>query len=80
MPPTKSAIATRLVLDDDTTEDGEVYLVMELLEGESLEGRLERLGVMSPIDVLQVADQLLEVLACAHPKGILHRDIKPANI
>jgi serine/threonine protein kinase len=69
-----------LVLDDDTTEDGEVYLVMELLEGESLEGRLERLGVMSPIEVLAIADQLLEVLGCAHPKGILHRDIKPANI
>ena len=69
-----------LVLDDDTTEDGEVYLVMELLEGESLEGRLERLGVMSPMEVLAIADQLLEVLGCAHPKGILHRDIKPANI
>jgi serine/threonine-protein kinase len=69
-----------LVLDDDTTEDGEVYLVMELLEGESLEGRLERLGVMGPMEVLAIADQLLEVLACAHPKGILHRDIKPANI
>ena len=69
-----------LVLDDDATEDGEVYLVMELLEGESLEGRLERLGVMGPMEVLALTDQLLEVLACAHPKGILHRDIKPANI
>ena len=69
-----------LVLDDDTTEDGEVYLVMELLEGESLEGRLERMGVMGPMEVLAIADQLLEVLASAHPKGILHRDIKPANI
>jgi serine/threonine-protein kinase len=69
-----------MVLDDDTTEDGEVYLVMELLDGESLEARLDRVGVMSPIEVLEVADQMLEVLACAHPKGILHRDIKPANI
>ncbi len=69
-----------LVLDDDTTEDGEVYLVMELLEGESLEGRLERVGVMGPMEVLELTDQLLEVLACAHPQGILHRDIKPANI
>ncbi|MBK9755163.1 MAG: protein kinase [Nannocystis sp.] len=69
-----------LVLDDDATEDGEVYLVMELLDGESLEGRLERVGVMSPMEVLELTDALLEVLACAHPKGILHRDIKPANI
>lgn len=69
-----------LVLDDDATEDGEVYLVMELLDGESLEGRLERVGVMGPMEVLALTDQLLEVLACAHPKGILHRDIKPANI
>ena len=68
------------VLDDDITEDGEVYLVMELLEGESFEGRLDRVGVMSPIEVLQITEQMLEVLACAHTRGILHRDIKPANV
>jgi serine/threonine protein kinase len=68
------------VLDDDITEDGEVYLVMELLEGESFEGRLDRVGVMGPIEVLQITEQMLEVLACAHNRGILHRDIKPANV
>ncbi|MCY1007300.1 protein kinase [Nannocystis pusilla] len=68
------------VLDDDITEEGDVYLVMELLEGESLEGRLERLGQLPPVAVLEMTDALLEVLAAAHSKGILHRDIKPANI
>src|SRR5690606_19727287 len=68
------------VLDDDITEEGDVYLVMELLDGESLETRLERLGQLPPVAVLEMADALLEVLACAHNKGILHRDIKPANV
>ena len=70
-----------VVLDDDTTEQGSVFLVMELLTGESLKTRLERLhGTMPMQEVLELADQLLDVLAAAHAKGIVHRDIKPANI
>jgi serine/threonine protein kinase len=64
------------VLDDDQAEDGSVFLVMELLEGESLERRWvrekQRLDVE---DVLRIADHLLDVLAAAHDKGIVHRDI-----
>jgi len=37
-------------------------------------------GVMHPIECLQITEQMLEVLACAHTRGILHRDIKPANV
>ncbi|MCA9694630.1 MAG: protein kinase, partial [Myxococcales bacterium] len=68
------------VLDDDISEGGEVYLVMELLDGESLEGRLTREGRIELVQCLLITDQLLEILSYAHPKGIIHRDIKPANI
>ena len=69
------------ILDDDTTEDGQPYLVMELLEGEALDRRRERLGGKLPLaEVLTIAEELLDVLAAAHSHGIIHRDIKPANV
>jgi serine/threonine-protein kinase len=69
------------VLDDDTADDGSVFLVMELLEGESLERRVARNGNrLDPATVLAVIDPVLDVLAAAHAQGIIHRDIKPANI
>ena len=69
------------ILDDDTTEDGHAYLVMELLEGELLETRRVRKGGRLPLaDVFEVGEQLLDVLAAAHEKGIVHRDIKPDNL
>ncbi|MGH7295810.1 MAG: serine/threonine-protein kinase [Polyangiaceae bacterium] len=69
------------ILDDDTAEDGSPYLVMELLEGESMSGWLQRVGGKLPLtEVLAVAGQVLEVLAAAHANGIVHRDIKPANV
>ncbi len=68
------------VLDDDTLDDGGVFLVMELLEGESLDARLRRAGVLTPVECFFLADRLLDVLAAAHQKQIVHRDIKPANV
>jgi serine/threonine-protein kinase len=70
------------VLDDDVTDGGSAYIVMELLEGgELLEDRRERLGgklgVAESVDVMM---QVLDVLAAAHENGIIHRDIKPDNI
>jgi serine/threonine-protein kinase len=71
---------TVAVLDDDVAEDGSVFLVMELLDGETLEARRERAGVLPPAEVLFIIEKILDVLAAAHPKGIVHRDLKPENI
>ncbi|MCC6897602.1 MAG: protein kinase [Polyangiaceae bacterium] len=69
------------VLDDDVAEDGAIFVVMELLDGESLEERrLRHGGKLESDEVLAGADQLLDVLAAAHEKGIIHRDIKPENV
>jgi serine/threonine-protein kinase len=70
------------VLDDDVTEDGTAaFLVMELLEGETLSEASDRLGGKLPARaVLAVAYQVLDVLAAADAKGIVHRDIKPSNL
>jgi serine/threonine-protein kinase len=69
------------VLDDDVAEDGSVFLVMELLAGETLDQRAERRGNKLPLpEVVAAADQILGALAAAHAKGIVHRDIKPGNL
>lgn len=68
-------------IDDDVTEDGCPFLVMELLEGETLEERRRRRGGKLPLhQVLGVADSLLEILAAAHAKDVVHRDLKPDNV
>jgi len=67
--------------DDDVTEDGATFIVMELLEGETADARQARAGGRLPAaEVLSIGDQLLDVLAAAHAKGIIHRDLKPENI
>lgn len=72
---------TVAVLDDGRCADGAHFLVMDLLEGETLEERLTRAGHCLPArEVLALAAPLLEVLAAAHDKGIVHRDIKPENV
>jgi len=69
------------VLDDDVADDGSLYLVSELLDGETLEDRRVRSGgKLNEDEVLWVAEQTLDVLVAAHAKGIIHRDIKPENI
>jgi tRNA A-37 threonylcarbamoyl transferase component Bud32 len=67
--------------DDDVSEDGSAYLVMELLEGQTVQERWERLGRRMPLEqALAIADELLSVLIAAHSVGVVHRDLKPDNL
>src|SRR6202012_1291650 len=68
------------IRDIDATEDGTPFLVMELLVGESLGDRAQRIGKLPVDEVLRHAEQTLDCLAAAHQMGIIHRDIKPANL
>ena len=69
------------VLDDDTAEDGSVFIVMDLLDGETLDARWERSGLrLGAREVVRLMSDVLDVLAAAHAKGIVHRDIKPENL
>src|SRR3978361_204314 len=68
---------TVTVLDDDVTEDNAHFLVMELLVGQTLDSMLTFQPEGLPArEVLPLIDQLLDVLAMAHEKGIVHRDLK----
>lgn len=66
-------------LDAGITRDGAPYIVLELLEGRSLDERLTA-GKMEPRSVLLLARQAASGLAALHREGIVHRDVKPANL
>jgi serine/threonine-protein kinase len=70
------------VLDDGTDDDdGAVFFVMELCEGETLQARNEAFGGrIPPAELLELTDKLLDVLVAAHDQGIVHRDLKPDNV
>src|SRR6187401_3382100 len=67
-------------LDAGETEDGTPYLVMELLEGRTLEGILAVRRRISVADAVYVGLQLCDALGAAHERGIVHRDVKPSNV
>lgn len=70
-----------VVLDDDVTADGTAFLVMELLEGSTLEETRRHSGGRVPLPTaLWAFEQLLDVLDAVHEKGVIHRDIKPENV
>jgi eukaryotic-like serine/threonine-protein kinase len=60
-------------------QNGDPYLVMELLEGETLKDRIAR-GALTWEEIVRFGGEIADALAVAHAKGIVHRDIKPANI
>jgi serine/threonine-protein kinase len=65
----------------DAGHDGdELFLVMELVDGDSLAHRLSRGDFPAPADALEIAAQAADALASAHEAGVIHRDIKPANL
>ncbi len=60
--------------------DGLPYLVMQYLDGESLQARLDRVGSLELLDLVRIGMQTAAGLAAAHAQGLIHRDIKPANL
>jgi serine/threonine-protein kinase len=70
-----------IVRTDDmgAADDGSPYIIMELLEGETLHDRLSR-GLPTVAEALDLVDALLDILAVAHQERIIHRDIKPDNL
>jgi eukaryotic-like serine/threonine-protein kinase len=66
-------------IDHGLTSQGDPYIAMEWLAGETLEQRLGQ-GVLPAAGVAHVAGRVLEALAAAHVRGIVHRDVKPSNI
>ena len=66
--------------DFGVTREHEMYLVMELLDGLTLEHLVRRFGPQPPGRVAHIMEQVCRSLAEAHRQGLLHRDIKPANI
>ena len=69
------------VIDDDLTEADEPFLVMELLEGETVRDLWRRTGRALPMkQALHIAERILDCLAACHGAGIVHRDLKPANV
>jgi eukaryotic-like serine/threonine-protein kinase len=62
------------------TDSGVPFIVMELLEGESLADRLTRVGVLTPRETSRIITEVCRALARAHDAGIVHRDLKPANL
>ena len=62
------------------TDDGQPFLVMELIEGEELAARLRRVGRLSPSEAARIGLEVARALGVAHMRGIVHRDVKPGNI
>jgi serine/threonine-protein kinase len=71
---------TAQVLDFGVTEHEELFLVFELIAGESVRDRIDRLGRLPPKAAIEACMQALCSLAEAHEKGVIHRDIKPEHL
>ena len=61
-------------------QDNNVFIVMEYINGGTLEGHLEQNGVLSQDESIKISLQVLSALQFMHSKGVVHRDIKPSNI
>src|SRR5690242_3169271 len=66
-------------LDAGKTPEGELYLAMELLVGNSLRQQMQK-GPLTLGAIRRIGMELLDVLAAAHARGVVHRDIKPENV
>ena len=65
--------------DIETADDGQLFIVMSLYEGQTLKQRLES-GPLPVDEALDIATQIADGLAKAHAQGVVHRDVKPGNV
>ena len=68
------------VYDLRTAADGTIYMVMEYVEGHTLDAELKKRGQLSARDALEILSPIMSVLDTAHEMGVVHRDLKPENI
>jgi serine/threonine-protein kinase len=68
------------VFDIVAPDEGLIYIVMELLVGETLADRIKRVGAMPPSEAVDYVLQATRPLAQMHDAGIVHRDVKPSNV
>ena len=68
------------VYDLRTGADGLTYMVMEYVEGHSLDKELKRRGRFTPAEVWEILEPIVSALEAAHAQGVVHRDLKPENV
>jgi len=68
------------VYDLRTAADGTIYMVMEYVEGHTLDAELKQRGRFTPGEALEILEPIMSVLNTAHAMGVVHRDLKPENI
>ncbi|HEY0170706.1 MAG TPA: serine/threonine-protein kinase [Pyrinomonadaceae bacterium] len=68
------------VYDLSSDSGGMIYMVMEYVEGHTLDRELKRRGRFTPAEALEVLEPVADVLDAAHARGVVHRDLKPENI
>src|SRR5262245_34089496 len=76
-----AAVVHQHIVTIHAVEDDRLpYLVMEFIDGQSLQEKINREGHLTLIEVLRIGQQVASGLAAAHAHGLMHRDVKPANI
>ncbi|MFF8313976.1 serine/threonine-protein kinase [Streptomyces lydicus] len=69
-----------VTVHDVIDEDGRPVIVMELVDGPSLDDAIEQRGALDPRETARIGAQVMDALDAAHQAGVLHRDVKPGNV
>ncbi len=69
-----------VTVHDVIDEDGRPVIVMELIDGPSLDDALQQQGSLDPREIARIGAQVMDALDAAHQVGVLHRDVKPGNV
>ncbi len=68
------------VYDLSSAADGHIYMVMEFVEGHTLDKELKTRGRLTPLEALELLEPVADALNAAHTRGVVHRDMKPENV